>query len=102
MRIISTRDIELVTHRGVNGLAPENTRSAVAKCLDFYVDVIELDVRRTLDGVLYNLHDSTLDRTTDGSGALSFRPAAYVDRLDAGAWSFPSSRVSGCRGSGRL
>lgn len=80
------RTIEVVAHRGANGVAPENTRAAVARCLDFGVDVIELDVRRSLDGVLYNLHDATLDRTTNGGGLASLRTSGYIDGLDAGGW----------------
>ena len=89
MRIDDSRTIEVVAHRGANGVAPENTRAAVARCLDFGVDVIELDVRSSLDGELYNLHDATLDRTTDGRGPARFRRAAYIDRLDAGSWFAP-------------
>lgn len=86
MYTINGHTIELVAHRGANGLAPENTRAAVEKCLDLGVDVIELDVQRSVDGELYNFHDRTLDRTTNGNGSLFFRHSKYVDTLDAGSW----------------
>ena len=59
-------------HRGVGGelgvLAPENTLSAVRAAIAVGADFIETDPRPTKDGVLVNLHDPDVDRTTDGSG----------------------------------
>lgn len=86
MYTINGHTIELVAHRGANGLAPENTRAAVEQCLKFGVDVIELDVQRSLDGTLYNFHDRSLNRTTNGSGSLFLRHSRYIDALDAGSW----------------
>lgn len=86
MYTIDGHTIQLVAHRGANGLAPENTRAAVEQCLNFGVDVIELDVQRSLDGTLYNFHDRSLNRTTNGSGHLYLRHSRYIDTLDAGSW----------------
>ena len=61
-------DIQVVCHRGANRFAPENTFSAAELCLDWGVDYLEIDVRMSGDGVLYDLHDSSVDRTTDGHG----------------------------------
>ena len=90
------RDIELVAHRGANHLAPENTFSAADKCVQLGVDYVEVDVRTSRDGVLYILHDKTLDRTTNGTGAIRERDSAYIDSLDAGSWfskSFAGEKV---------
>ncbi|MHA3915400.1 glycerophosphodiester phosphodiesterase [Halovulum sp. GXIMD14793] len=79
----------LVCHRGASLQAPENTFAAARAALDKGAHVIELDVRETADGGLYVLHDRTVDRTTDGSGAIELMTAAEVDALDAGRWFAP-------------
>jgi len=81
--------VEIVCHRGANKVAPENTRAAAQRCIDWGVDYVEVDVRTSKDGVLYNIHDSTVDRTTDGEGELSQLTSAEIDALDAGSWFDP-------------
>jgi glycerophosphoryl diester phosphodiesterase len=78
--------LEIVAHRGANNLAPENTFAAARKCVALGVDYVELDVRTSADGVFYILHDKTLDRTTNGTGAIKEKDSAYIDTLDAGSW----------------
>jgi glycerophosphoryl diester phosphodiesterase len=80
------RDIVVVAHRGANHLAPENTMGAAMKCVELGVDYVEIDVRTSQDGVFYILHDKTLDRTTNGTGAIAERDSSYIDTLDAGSW----------------
>ncbi len=77
---------KIVSHRGANHLAPENTFAAADKALDFGADYIELDVRESADGVLFVHHDPTLDRTTSGSGLFCDTLAADIEALDAGGW----------------
>jgi glycerophosphoryl diester phosphodiesterase len=76
----------LVCHRGASLIAPENTFAAADAALDKGAHMIELDVRESADGVLYVLHDLTLDRTTDGTGPIHHHSAAEIDALDAGRW----------------
>lgn len=76
----------LVCHRGASLIAPENTFAAADAALDKGAHMIELDVRESADGVLYVLHDQTLDRTTDGTGPIQYHSAAEIDALDAGRW----------------
>jgi glycerophosphoryl diester phosphodiesterase len=80
------RELTIVAHRGANHLAPENTLAAATKCVELGVDYVEIDVRTSRDGVMYLLHDKTLDRTTNGSGEIKDRDSAYIDGLDAGSW----------------
>ena len=80
----------LVCHRGASLIAPENTFAAADAGLDKGAHMIELDVRESADGVLYVLHDQTLDRTTDGSGPIHHHSAAQIDALDAGRWFDPA------------
>ena len=80
---------QLVCHRGASLIAPENTFAAVDAALDLGAQVIELDVRESADGVLYVLHDRTVDRTTDGTGLLELMTSTEIDALDAGRWFAP-------------
>lgn len=70
-------------HRGANHLAPENTIYAYRHSFAYEADTVEVDVRQTLGGVFVALHDSTLDRTTDGSGELALRSWAQLQSLNA-------------------
>ena len=73
-----------VAHRGASGNYPENTLLAFQKALEIGVDEIELDLYMTKDDHLIIMHDSTVDRTTDGTGAISDLTLAEIKALDAG------------------
>lgn len=79
----------LVCHRGANQIAPENTYAAAEGAIEYGAGFIEVDVRASKDGVLYIIHDETVDRTTDGSGAVADMTSDELDGLDAGAWFAP-------------
>ena len=87
--ILAAQSIEIVVHRGANALAPENTIASTDSALKYGAKWIEVDVRKSKDGVLFNLHDETLDRTTNGKGLLSEMLAEDVRKLDAGSWFGP-------------
>lgn len=77
----------LVGHRGAAGSAPENTLVSFQRAVDDDVDAVELDVHLTRDGVPVVIHDHTVDRTTNGHGAVSALTLAELKRLDAaGGW----------------
>lgn len=78
----------VIAHRGGAGLWPENTLHAFRHAAELGVDVLELDVHGTRDGHLVVIHDSTVDRTTNGTGAVKELSLAELQALDAGyAWS---------------
>ena len=79
----------LVAHRGASAVAPENTMSAFRRAIEAGADAVELDVQATSDGQLVVIHDSTLDRTTDGTGAVFETDAATIAGADAGSWFSP-------------
>lgn len=89
--------LRVVAHRGASATAPENTVAAFLEAARQGADAVELDVRRTQDGVLVVAHDATWARTTDASQVLPHRAPwrvedltlAEVRRLDAGAWAGP-------------
>lgn len=72
----------LMVHRGASALAPENTLSAYARAMDFGADGVEVDVRRTADGVLVLFHDEVLDRLTHGLGTVNQLPARALLALE--------------------
>ena len=76
----------IVCHRGACRHAPENTIASGLAAARLGGDIVELDVRQSRDGVLYVLHDATLDRTTDGQGPIAHAHSRDLDRLDAGSW----------------
>lgn len=84
-----TKKIEIVSHRGANQIAPENTFAAAQACLDLGLDYIEVDVWTSRDHVFYVMHDATVGRTTNGTGHLLSLSSAQIDRLDAGSWFSP-------------
>ena len=61
----------VIAHRGDHARAHENTLTAIEQAIVAGVDYVELDVRRTLDGQYVLMHDSTVDRMTDGHGKVS-------------------------------
>lgn len=83
-RRVKQRPVAVALHRGANRYAPENTLPAFAKAVRLGADYVEFDVRATADGAFYLLHDSRLDRTTDGTGPLLQCTAAAVRKLSAG------------------
>lgn len=75
----------LIAHRGGAGLAPENTMAAFRQAVDRWpVDMMELDVHATADGHCVVIHDPTVDRTTNGQGAVAALSLAELQTLDAG------------------
>jgi glycerophosphoryl diester phosphodiesterase len=73
-----------LAHRGASALAPENTIEAFRLGVEAGAGGLELDVHMTLDGHIVVIHDATVDRTTNGSGAVSEMILDELRRLDAG------------------
>lgn len=78
----------IVAHRGLLLHAPENTLASFRACLELRLG-FEFDVRRTQDGQLVCIHDSTVDRTTNGTGRVADLTLTEITRLDAGSWFDP-------------
>lgn len=76
--------VNVTGHRGAAGLEPENTLRSFRRALDLGVDAIELDVHLTKDQHLVVIHDATVDRTTDGTGAVRDLTLCEIQQLDAG------------------
>jgi glycerophosphoryl diester phosphodiesterase len=88
-------------HRGASARAPENTLEAFRLAVEAGAGGLELDVRMTRDGEVVVIHDATVDRVTDGSGAVAGMTLDEVRRLDAGdSFSSDGSRTFPYRGRG--
>ena len=85
--VMPTRGI--CAHRGANATCPENTPAAFREAIRLGVQQIELDVHLLKDGNLAVIHDSTVDRTTDGHGPVSGFTLEEIKRLDAGSKKHP-------------
>jgi glycerophosphoryl diester phosphodiesterase len=75
-----------IAHRGAGTLAPENTLAAFALGAAKGYGMFECDVKLSSDGVPFLLHDSTLERTTNGQGQAIKQSWHQLGQLDAGAW----------------
>lgn len=75
-----------IAHRGAGKLAPENTLAAMRVGQAHGYRMFECDAKLSGDGVLYLLHDATLDRTTCGRGPAQGKPWAWLAQRDAGRW----------------
>ena len=73
-----------VAHRGHSIAYPENTLESYRKAIELGVEAIECDVNITRDGTLVMMHDTTLDRTTTGTGLVSASTWDEIQQLDAG------------------
>ena len=71
----------MISHRGANRIAPENSIPAIDEAGKMGYWGVELDVCSSSDGTLYLLHDGTLDRTTSGKGLITKQKSAQIDKL---------------------
>lgn len=91
----------VIAHQGGGGLWPGNTLFAFQRAVEMGVDVLEMDLHITADGVLVLMHDETVDRTTDGSGSIEEMTLAELKTLDAGYdWSPDDGKTFPFRGQG--
>lgn len=76
----------LIAHRGYSAVAPENTLVSFQLALEEQVFGVEFDVHFSADGIPVVIHDSTLDRTTNGCGNVAEKSIAQLQSFDAGSW----------------
>lgn len=74
-------EVLIAAHRGCWKGSSENSLDAIEKCISLGVSIVELDVRKTKDNVLILMHDETVDRTTNGKGAVEDLTWAEISRL---------------------
>ncbi len=81
----SETNILIIGHRGMKAFYPENTMISFQKAIEAGVDGIEMDINMTKDGHLVVIHDTSVDRTTDGSGPVQNMTLKELKELDAGS-----------------
>jgi glycerophosphoryl diester phosphodiesterase len=83
-----TDKVWVIAHQGGEGIWPSNTMYAFERAVKMGVDMLDLDVNMTQDGVLVVVHDDSVDRTTDGKGKIKNLTLEQIQALDAG-WYWP-------------
>ncbi len=74
----------IMGHRGAAAIEPENTLLSIKKAMDIGVDAVEIDVHLSRDKEIIVIHDSTIDRTTNGTGAVNNYTLSELKKYDAG------------------
>ena len=74
----------IIGHRGVKDLAPENTLDSILNAFDLGLNWVEIDVKVSKDNIPFLLHDDTLNRTTNGKGLANHKNYSDIKKLDAG------------------
>ena len=64
----SSHEVLVASHRATHHIYPENSLKAIQASIDLGVDIIEIDVKVSKDGIPFLMHDRTMDRTTNGKG----------------------------------
>jgi glycerophosphoryl diester phosphodiesterase len=91
----------VIAHQGGDDIWPGNTMFAFQNAVDLGVDVLEMDLHITNDGILVLMHDETVDRTTDGSGEIEAMTLDQLKQLDAGhTWTRDDGETFPFRGQG--
>ena len=76
----------LVAHRGLATKYPENTRIALEAALTSNIDMLEIDIHRTIDNHLVVIHDKTIDRTSNGKGKVKAYTLEALRQFDFGIY----------------
>jgi glycerophosphoryl diester phosphodiesterase len=92
---------KIISHRGANKYAPQNTIPAFQKALEFNVEGFENDVHVTKDGVVVVCHNYTIDETSNGKGKIADYTFEELRKFDFGSYfseefagtKIPSGRV---------
>jgi len=82
--VAGTGKVVVVGHRGALAHAPENTLASFAMARSLGAHAFECDLRLTADGAVVVMHDATVDRVTNGRGAVADLTLAELRELDAG------------------
>ena len=85
-------ECNVISHRGANKVAPQNTLEAFKKSIQYKADGVETDVHMTSDGIPVICHNYTVDKTSDGKGEIASRTLEQLKKLDFGSYFHHSYR----------
>jgi len=77
----SNHEVMVAAHRGDWKNFPETSLPAIQCCIDHFIDIVEIDVQETSDGKFVLMHDNSVNRTTNGKGAVSSLSANQISKL---------------------
>jgi glycerophosphoryl diester phosphodiesterase len=77
----SGKRVLVTAHRAAHDIYPENSMPAIERAIALGVDIIEIDIRLTKDGVPVLMHDESVDRTTNGKGSVKELTFAEIEKL---------------------
>lgn len=80
---------KIIAHRGLSSLAPENTLAAISLAAKAGIQWVEIDAIALSDGSIVMWHDNSVDRCSDGAGAMSTHTKESITTLDCGSWFSP-------------
>jgi len=80
---------QIIAHRGAPHLTPENTLASFKMAKALNAKWVEFDIQRCGSGEWVVIHDTTLERTSNGRGLVAKTPYSVIKALDAGAWFHP-------------
>ncbi len=83
------RATQVIAHRGMHTLAPDNSPNSVLACASDYIEWAAVDIRLTKDGRHVVIHDDNLEGCTDGKGKVADFNLDDLKKLDAGSWFAP-------------
>lgn len=78
--------MKIIAHRGASGEAPENTEAAVILAAQQGFNWIEFDIRTSKDNAVVVVHDSDIERTSNGKGLVRELTLAELSQYDFGSW----------------
>ena len=84
--VVSNKNVKSVNHRGYNSIAPENTLPAFILSKKMGFEYVETDISYTLDGIPVCIHDTTIDRTSNGTGTVANMTYEQLLQYDFGSW----------------
>ncbi len=82
--------IKIISHRGANKYAPQNTLPAFQKSIQLCADGVETDVHMTKDGVPVICHNYTINDTSNGMGTIASYTLEEIKKFDFGAYYSPT------------
>ena len=82
----NSEKILIAAHRAQHTKYPENSLASIKHSIDSGIDIIEIDVRESKDGKLILMHDSTIDRTTNGEGEVSLFTFSELKEFQLTNW----------------
>ncbi len=92
-----TDKVKMIAHRGLSAVAPENSISAFRLATEAGFRYVETDIHRTKDGHWVVMHDPTVDRMTDGTGAIADMTLEQIKELTitrgSGISEYPNEKV---------